>query len=183
MDTISERHGHWVTHFWGVGLSLIIFAFFAQGEIAMANPVILGTIGLCAAFAVLMAHWAGLSPAGKGRWFSTAAIVCTLAAGGLITTEGWRVDRAIDANRGRCLTIERDILSANPRRSDGADLFQALGCRPQSADPVQFPPKTTKAPVDRNVRDIPNPKGMERPDGVAPSSHPLVGGSSAGRAA
>jgi hypothetical protein len=36
----------------------------------------------------------------------------------------------------RCLAIQRDMLSAQPKRADGPDLFQALGCRPQGAGDV-----------------------------------------------
>jgi len=44
------------------------------------------------------------------------------------------------ANERRCLAIQRDMLSARPRRADGPDLFQALGCRPQGEGGVYAPP-------------------------------------------
>lgn len=44
------------------------------------------------------------------------------------------------ANDKRCLAIQRDMLSARPRRSDGPDLFQALSCRPQGEGSVYAPP-------------------------------------------
>lgn len=47
-----------------------------------------------------------------------------------------RADTASIANDQRCLTIQNDMLSAKPQRSDGPDLFQALGCRPQGKDKV-----------------------------------------------
>lgn len=40
------------------------------------------------------------------------------------------------ANDKRCLAIQRDMLSSMPLRSDGPDLFQALGCRPQGEGSV-----------------------------------------------
>lgn len=36
----------------------------------------------------------------------------------------------------RCLAIQHDMLSAQPHRDDGPELFQALGCRPQGAGSV-----------------------------------------------
>lgn len=44
-------------------------------------------------------------------------------------------------NDRRCLAIQRDMLSARPRRSDSPDLFQALGCRPQGEGSVYAPAK------------------------------------------
>jgi len=40
------------------------------------------------------------------------------------------------ANDRRCFAIQQDMLSAQPRRSDGPELFQALGCRPQGEGSV-----------------------------------------------
>jgi len=44
------------------------------------------------------------------------------------------------SNDARCLVIQSDMLSANPRRSDDAVLFTALGCRPQGGGSVFAPP-------------------------------------------
>lgn len=49
------------------------------------------------------------------------------------------------ANDRRCLAIQRDMLSAEPRRDDGPDLFQALGCRPQGEGSVYASPVARKA--------------------------------------
>jgi len=43
-------------------------------------------------------------------------------------------------NEARCLAIQHDMLSAHPRRSDGPDLFQALGCQPSGEGGVAAPP-------------------------------------------
>ncbi len=51
---------------------------------------------------------------------------------------GFKIDRA---NEMRCLAIQRDMLSAQPRRSDGPDLFQALGCKPQGEGSVYATPR------------------------------------------
>jgi hypothetical protein len=56
------------------------------------------------------------------------------------------VGPAIRANDHRCLVIQNDMLSARPRRPDGPDLFQALGCRPQGEGGVYaIPLKTVPA--------------------------------------
>lgn len=39
-----------------------------------------------------------------------------------------------EANDSRCLLIQRDMLSARPRMANPADVFQALGCKPQGRD-------------------------------------------------
>lgn len=42
-------------------------------------------------------------------------------------------------NLRRCAAIQLDMLSAKPRRPDGPDLFQALGCHPQGGGSVYAP--------------------------------------------
>lgn len=44
------------------------------------------------------------------------------------------------ANDRRCLAIQGDMLAAQPRRADGRDLFQALGCRPKGEGSVYAVP-------------------------------------------
>lgn len=62
---------------------------------------------------------------------------------------GWLVIEAYghyQANERRCASIQADMLSPKPRREDGADLFQALSCRPQGDSTIQFL-KTPAGPV------------------------------------
>ena len=61
---------------------------------------------------------------------------------GLVAT-GLALGPAVVANDRRCLAIQRDMLAAQPRRADGPDLFEALGCRPQGEGSVFAKP--TKA--------------------------------------
>jgi hypothetical protein len=51
--------------------------------------------------------------------------------------------KSASANDRRCLAIQRDMLSAHPRKPDGPALFQAFGCRPQGEGSVMVPPSTT----------------------------------------
>jgi len=56
------------------------------------------------------------------------------AAGSLFTgVTGLKIDVANDR---RCLALQRDILSADPRNENGIALFVALGCRPQGEGSV-----------------------------------------------
>lgn len=59
------------------------------------------------------------------------------------------------ANDKRCLAIQRDMLSSMPMRSDGPDLFQALGCRPQGEGSVYAERDTkedTAAIMEQSIR-------------------------------
>jgi hypothetical protein len=58
----------------------------------------------------------------------------------------WLLSNAIDTaassaadNDRRCWRIEREMLSAHPRRTDLPDVFTALGCRPQTRLLIAFP--------------------------------------------
>ncbi|PTQ61014.1 hypothetical protein C8J26_1332 [Sphingomonas aurantiaca] len=42
-------------------------------------------------------------------------------------------------NQRRCMIIQSDMLSAKPKRSDAADIFQALGCVPQPVAGEEVP--------------------------------------------
>jgi len=55
-------------------------------------------------------------------------------------------------NDRRCLALQRDILSAYPRKPDGPALFQAFGCRPQGEGSVMVPPSNAKLAGSRKRR-------------------------------
>lgn len=57
------------------------------------------------------------------------------------------------ANDRRCLAVQRDMLSAVPRREDAPDLFQALGCRPQGDGSVFAKPRTSALPHQDRTGD------------------------------
>lgn len=75
--------------------------------------------------------------AAKGSTRISLAALAVAAISAIPTVYGWA--RHDDANDRRCLAIQRDMLSARPRRTDGPDLFQALGCRPQGEGSVYAP--------------------------------------------
>lgn len=69
-------------------------------------------------------------------------IVCFVTFGAVvqvIVALGY-AGEASTANDRRCQAIQIDMLSARPKRADGPDLFQALGCRPQGQGSVYAPP-------------------------------------------
>lgn len=57
------------------------------------------------------------------------------------------------SNSNRCIAIQRDMLSAQPRRNDGPDLFQALGCRPQGGGSVFAKPTKLERAARRALPD------------------------------
>ena len=76
----------------------------------------------------------------------------------------------VRANDRRCLAIQRDMLSAHPRRPDGPDLFQSLGCRPQGGDSVYAPKPVTIGSGWRFAQDY--RVGKLRVSGKTPSELP-----------
>jgi hypothetical protein len=68
-------------------------------------------------------------------WCLFAGAILYLAAS--LANAQQRTDPAADR---RCLALQRDMLSAHPRKSDGPALFQAFGCRPQGEGSVMVPP-------------------------------------------
>jgi hypothetical protein len=67
----------------------------------------------------------------------------------------------------RCLAIQRDMLSAHPRKPDGPAIFQAFGCRPQGEGSVMVAPtkrELTRAQrsTDHTGRTIVGPTGSPR---------------------
>jgi len=137
--TSKDKHDRWMLHFWGFGLAAVVASFFVQGEMAFANPVHLATIGLGAALAIIAAHSVALAEDGHGKIATAIATILAVGVGALVIYEGSVADKAIQANISRCAIIQQDMLSAAPRRQDGADLFQALGCKPQGDGMVQLP--------------------------------------------
>lgn len=110
------------------------------------DPVTVWTVALGLAAAViinLLTEQEGLE-----RWQQVLAWAFMTSACAVIiwTTSDWIA--AARANDRRCLAIQRDMLSARPRRSDSPDLFQALGCRPQGEGSV-YAPLTRSLPRDQ----------------------------------
>ena len=126
---------------WGHGIAAITFFALCSSLLKFAPPIELSVIGLAAAATIMLIY------SGTSSDYAIAGIVM-LVVGALIglfafwyafglltlTTDNAR------HNEARCLAIQHDMLSAHPRRSDGPDLFQALGCQPSGEGGVAAPP-------------------------------------------
>jgi hypothetical protein len=119
-----------------IGCSVVI-GFTVSPLLRFADPARFaisgGVLGLCLIATYMIAFSDFREP-----WWS---FICYgTAAAALVAI--WTLYDAGDAarvNDRRCLAIQRDMLSAHPRRTDGPDLFQALGCRPQGEGSVYAP--------------------------------------------
>lgn len=69
---------------------------------------------------------------------------------GIVTVPAM-VDEAF--NDKRCLSIQRDMLSAHRRIEDGPDVFQALGCRPQGSGIIRVKPTDRELRAGRALTD------------------------------
>lgn len=119
-----------------------ILAFFVQPLVAYMPPWSIGVViytSLCYMGAVSAVAARDRPHAiAQGLQLAAGAIALIFAFG--------QASDARNVNDRRCLAIQRDMLSAQPRRDDGPDLFQALGCRPQGEGSVYAtPPKRTGA--------------------------------------
>jgi hypothetical protein len=121
------------------GIPALIAAFVFQPAVAILNEgqrvrlwvlliVVMAALGLALSYPI-------------DRWLRAVivAAACYFLAIGWTWIAHPNVVTAA-ANDRRCLAIQGDMLSARPRRSDGPDLFQALGCRPQGEGNVFAPP-------------------------------------------
>lgn len=124
-----------------IGLALatgwIVLTFLWGPVLALVQPGILAVSGLLFAFAVA---WSVLSyrMEWNGPWDLPAPLALGLAAG-ILQPAISDVVTAQKANVRRCEAVQADMLKAHPQRSDGPDLFQALGCRPQGFGSVHAP--------------------------------------------
>jgi hypothetical protein len=116
------------------------FAYFSAPLLAFADAgVVAGAgslfgVGAAGAWLALRQRW--------GLWWQSTYTAAALAGGLLLAYEITHTVASYGHNQERCATIQGDMLSPRPRRSDGPDLFQALGCRPQGGANVQFPART-----------------------------------------
>lgn len=121
-----------------------VWAYFASSLLAFADQSDLAVFGglfgigaggtWLAMREVLERHW--------GWTFGTVFILSTLM---LL----WQLNLAMTnygANEKRCVALQRDMLSAKPRRADGPALFEALNCNPSGTEPVHYKDVVAPAP-------------------------------------
>ena len=117
-----------------------IAAFAATPLVRFADPAALWAGGYALACGVT---WVVVAPAMlSGKWMLRFGGAMAVTGMALLFYLGDAGITASKANDKRCLAIQRDMLSAQPRREDGPDLFQALGCRPQGQGSVFAKPES-----------------------------------------
>lgn len=130
-----------------LALGLLIAGLF----FAMLSPVIIQSYAARASPSVgqRVIHWAGVAvgepidEAAEAEWVRQLdglkwMTIASPAAGWIsgllffvaIVTIAYGFDRDADANNARCASIQRDMLSAHPKRADSLRLFEVLDCKP-----------------------------------------------------
>lgn len=120
-----------------LALPVLVAAFILQPDLTAGNLTQRTALVAAAVVAVVMLEIASDMRA------VPRMILVTIALLAVFGTWQWVVaDRPDDelANDRRCEAIQHDMLSARPKRADGPDLFQALGCKPRGAGSVYAPP-------------------------------------------
>ncbi len=140
-ESSSDAAAKFQRHWWGYGVGLVVAYAFGAPVLRFVPPAPLFVFGFLACTTVAVSYFNSLYRDLIGVRFG---MVVNLMLIGLTGVTGcfFVVQAAKDAvtNDARCLAIQRDMLAAHPRRSDGPDLFQALGCRPQGQGGVAAPP-------------------------------------------
>lgn len=131
-DSTERREAAFRRHWWGYGVGLVVLYAFAGPLLRFAYPGDLWLVGLLFACILYAGYWSMLYNDGwDGKVMLLTALVALVLAG-LVASPVMNASLSDSrANDRRCLAIQRDMLSSMPLRSDGPDLFQALGCRPQ----------------------------------------------------
>lgn len=114
----------------GGAIVATIFGFFGWPIAKYADPELLSISGLALGVGVA-AFWIESHTSDPRRWWIW--ITTIVAAIGLVGV-GWCTSNAYEdarANELRCATLQADILSASPERSDGPAVFQAFDCVPR----------------------------------------------------
>ncbi|WP_426255823.1 hypothetical protein [Sphingomonas sp. DC2300-3] len=114
----------------------ILSAFALTPLLPFANPVAVAAGGCLFAVAAGLRFFGQQLPP---RWSIASAViglVLFVIAGAILLPATSNAAAAAKANERRCLAIQKDMLSSLPLRANDADVFQALGCKPQGAGSV-----------------------------------------------
>jgi hypothetical protein len=116
-----------------VTLPVIVAAFLIQPDVALMSAPERLTLLAVIILGLIMMEAAGYL---VGVWRLVLVAIATALAMGMYTYVVADAQSDKLSNDKRCAAIQRDMLAAQPRRTDGPDLFQALGCRPQGEGSV-----------------------------------------------
>lgn len=126
--------------FWVAGPIGLLLAFFWQPALRLIAPFILTSIS--SVLVIALALFAGGVSASSRRLaiplYVLAAGLCCLGVGEAIYFTGVALPVS-DANDRRCAQIEGHMLASTSSRAADAAMFQALGCRAQTTQPVSWP--------------------------------------------
>lgn len=144
-ETLDREQGKGAL--FGIGLAVVCALTLGQSFLRYGDNATLAIIGLCAGLFGLLFNSVYLFP-GRGRIAFALSSLVFLAFGGLtLLFAAPPMLAASSANDERCRAIQEDMLSAHPRKPDGPELFQALGCAPTGFDRRVFAP-----PTDRELK-------------------------------
>lgn len=138
MDAVDD-HPTFRTFVTSVIVVSATFAYFAVPILRFADAGTVLSFGIALGVGAGGA-WSATREGWGRKWewpFLAAALIGLL---GLT----WQVSVAshwATENAERCAQIQQDMLSAHPRRPDGADIYQALGCTPRGDADVEFSPR------------------------------------------
>jgi hypothetical protein len=124
---------------WGIGIALACAFALGQPLIDYFEPVQSTAIGILTGSAVLSLHAIWMRKGWCRYAFLTISLASIIAAAVFLFGQALEATRQSRANDDRCNAIQTDMLRADPARSDGPALFQALKCSPSGTEAVNFP--------------------------------------------
>lgn len=131
-----EAGARWRDTAWGMAAALVVISYCAAPFLQYTHPGNLLSLGAALGGSLVAIYGLFIYRGLAGFIF----LLVTIAFGSMFVDRLQKTVKpaaiSVEANQRRCLAIQKDMLSSSPLRSDGPDLFQALGCRPQGEGSV-----------------------------------------------
>ncbi len=160
IETLSPETGQAVL--WGVGVLALCAYTMGLPFIRSGDTADMAIVGLSAGLFTLLLNGVYVLKGPIRHYLAVGSICFLLLAGGLVLSNARPMIDTAAANDDRCRALQKDMLSSHPRKANGPDLFQALGCSPSGADRRIFVP-----PTDREIaagHSLPHGGYTEGPD-------------------
>lgn len=140
---------------------LALGAFCVQPLLPLVEPIwfLNGGLALGLGCAFFLTSYGNDARTMRSYWGSG---IITIAGLVILTSVVTKAEARSEANQKRCILIEQDMLSKNPSLANGPDIFQALGCRPQTG---------ILPAIERKPIDLPKSSGI--PAGTDTTAAPL----------
>ncbi len=128
---MDDNRSFFQQHLGGYIAGAAVLAFFTGPLLPLVDPNMLLLEGALFATGV-GCLWNGPNTAYERMvaFFGIASLISALALGTYLLVP---VANDMGTNARRCVVYEIDMISPKPRWTNSRDLFQALGCRPQSS--------------------------------------------------